>query len=55
MTMSGWIQILNNTIEKFGVALPDEAIENLQRVRDEMELHEARAQIVSSSEYGETL
>ena len=40
-TMEGWIQILNNTIAKFGMLLPDEVLKNLQRVRDEMETEEA--------------
>lgn len=43
ITMEAWIQILNNTIAKFGSLLPDEAITNLQRVRDEMEREEARS------------
>ena len=44
IAMEAWIQILNNVIAKFGSKLPDEAIEQLQRIRDEMELNEARAQ-----------
>ena len=42
-TMEGWIQVLNNTIAKFGMILPDEALKNLQRVRDEMEIEEANS------------
>ena len=40
MTMEGWIQILNNTITQFGHLLPEEGVENLQRVRDQMEMVE---------------
>lgn len=42
MTMEGWIQILNNTIAQFGHLLPEEGVENLQRVRDQMEMLETR-------------
>lgn len=46
-TMEGWIQILNNTIAKFGMLLPDEVLKNLQRVRDEMETEEANSVPIS--------